>query len=67
VLVGDAVPARQVAAVLADTDDAMTDVSTAVAVLRGGGPRDDDERFLVDGCEAHELAWFATQEMGDLL
>jgi hypothetical protein len=67
VLVGDAVSAQEVAAVLADSDDAMTDVSVAVAVLRSGGPRDEDERFVVDACEAHELAWYATQEIGDLL
>ena len=30
-------------------------------------PRDVDEEFLLDACEGHELAWFATQEIGDLL
>jgi hypothetical protein len=38
-----------------------------VAMLRSGGPRDVDEEFLLDACEGHELAWFATQEIGDLL
>jgi hypothetical protein len=36
-------------------------------MLRAGGPRDVDEEFLLDACEGHELAWFATQEVGDLL
>jgi len=62
-----AVPLRQVAAVHADTEEAEADVSAAVAMLRAGGPRDDDEEFLLDACEGHELAWFATQETGDLL
>ncbi len=65
--VPQAVPVRQVAAVHADTDEAEPDVAAAVAVLRAGGPRDDDEEFLLDACEGHELAWFATQEIGDLL
>jgi hypothetical protein len=61
------VPVRQVAAVHADTGEAEPDVTAAVAMLRAGGPRDDDEEFLLDACEGHELAWFATQEVGDLL
>jgi len=65
--VPQAVPLRQVAAVHADTGEAEADVAAAVAMLRAGGPRDDDEEFLLDACEGHELAWFATQEMGDLL
>ena len=62
-----AVPLRQVAAVHADTEEAEPEVTAAVAMLRAGGPRDDDEEFLLDACEGHELAWFATQEVGDLL
>lgn len=61
------VPVRQVASVHVDTEEAEADVAAALRVLRDGGPRDDDERFLLDSCEAHELAWFATQEIGDLL
>jgi tellurite resistance protein len=61
------VPMREVAAVHADAAAAEKDVAAAVAVLRAGGPRDDDERFVLDTCEAHELAWFATQEISDLL
>lgn len=62
-----AVSLRQVAAVHADTAEAGPTVAEAVAMLRSGGPRDDDEEFLLDACEGHELAWFATQEIGDLL
>jgi hypothetical protein len=62
-----AVPMRQVVAVHVDTAEAEADVAAAVAMLRSGGPRDVDEEFLLDACEGHELAWFATQEIGDLL
>ncbi|MGH3366170.1 MAG: DUF6912 family protein [Nocardioidaceae bacterium] len=61
------VPMRQVVAVHADTADAEDDVAAAVEVVRRGGPGDVDEEFVVASCEAHELAWFATQEIGDLL
>jgi hypothetical protein len=61
------VPVRAVVAVHADTAAAETDVAAAVEVLRRGGPHDDDEAFVLDSCEGHELAWFATQEIGDLL
>jgi hypothetical protein len=61
------VPLRQVVSVHADTEQAEQDVAAAVAMLRAGGPRDVDEEFLLDACEGHELAWFATQEVGDLL
>jgi hypothetical protein len=64
---GHVVPMRHVIAVHVDTSEAEPDVAAAVAMLRTGGPRDDDEEFLLDACEGHELAWFATQEIGDLL
>lgn len=67
VMIDAAVAHREVVAVHADTAEAEADVTAAVAVLRAGGPRDDDEQFVVDSCDAHELAWFATQEVGDLL
>jgi hypothetical protein len=61
------VPMRQLVAVHVDTEEAEDDVAAAVTVLRSGGPHDVDEEFLLDACEGHELAWFATQEVGDLL
>ncbi|MDP9444797.1 MAG: hypothetical protein M3P83_10830, partial [Actinomycetota bacterium] len=60
-------PLDRVAAVHADTGDAAADVAAAVAVLRRGGPLDDDDAFVLDTAEAHELAWFATQEIRDLV
>lgn len=67
VVVDAAIAIRQVAALHADTEDAQEDVEAAVAVVRAGGPRDPDEQFVVDSCEAHELAWYATQEFPDLV
>jgi hypothetical protein len=64
---GHVVPLRDVVSVHVDTAEAEPDVGAAVAMLRAGGPRDEDEEFLLDACEGHELAWFATQEIGDLL
>ena len=61
------ISSRQVVALHADAEDAVDDVAAAIAVVRAGGPRDEDERFVVDACEAHELAWFATQEIPDLV
>ena len=67
VVVTDVVAMRDVAAVHADTPEAEADVAAAVTVVRDGGPRDDDQEFVVGTAEAHELAWFATQEIGELL
>ncbi len=64
---GHAVPLRDVVSVHLDTAEAEEDVAAAVAMLRAGGPQNEDEEFLLDACEGHELAWFATQEIGDLL
>ncbi|MPZ62405.1 MAG: hypothetical protein GEU93_14145 [Propionibacteriales bacterium] len=67
VVIPEVVALRDVVAVHADTSDAEADVAAAVAVLRDGGPHDDDQEFVVSAVEAHELAWFATQEVGELL
>lgn len=67
VVIDTAIAMRQVAALHADTEEARSDVAAAVAVVRAGGPHDEDERFVVDSCEGHELAWYATQELPDLV
>ncbi len=43
------------------------DVKAAVAALPDADQGDDDARFTVDGAEAHELMWYATQEIPDIL
>jgi hypothetical protein len=65
--VGEVVPMRLVAAVLVDTEDAAADVTAAreawPATLQG----DADAEAVVDRCLDRDLAWFAVQEIGELL
>ncbi|HEX4817921.1 MAG TPA: hypothetical protein VFV66_34700 [Nonomuraea sp.] len=57
----------EVASVHVDDPQAGPDIQAAVAVLPASDAGDDDARFTVDGAEAHELMWYATQEIPDLL
>lgn len=65
--VGEVVPMRLVAAVLVDTQDAADDVVAA----REAWPRtlqgDAEAEAVVDRCLDHDLAWFAVQEIAQLL
>ncbi|WP_214321001.1 DUF6912 family protein [Nonomuraea sediminis] len=63
----DAVPLAKVAAVHVDDPSAASDISAAIEALPASDAGDDDARFTVDGAEAHELMWYATQEIPDLL
>ncbi|GGX90210.1 DUF6912 family protein [Streptomyces fructofermentans] len=67
VRVAAAVPLRKAAAVHVDADDAEADVSAAAAALGAADRGDDDAQFVVDGVEDHELLWFATQEIRNLV
>lgn len=62
-----AVPLSKVAAVHVDEVAAMEDVEAAVTALPAADRGDDDARFAVDGAEANELLWYATQEISDLI
>ncbi len=62
--VDEVVPFRWIGAVLADSDDAEADVGAARAALTGGAEGADQ---VLDRCLAHELGWWAAQEIGDLL
>ncbi|NUS51009.1 MAG: hypothetical protein HOQ22_08230 [Nocardioidaceae bacterium] len=64
VTVDDVVPMRKVAAVLADTEDAEDDVDAARDALAAGA---DDVADRLERCRDHELAWYANQEIADLL
>ncbi|MEU6352046.1 hypothetical protein ABZ896_22370 [Streptomyces sp. NPDC047072] len=55
------------AAVHVDSDDAEEDVTAAVASLEAAAAGDDDAQFVVDGAEDHELLWYATQEIPNLV
>lgn len=61
------VPMAKVASVHVDDKYAVADVEAAVAALPASDKGDDDARFTVDGAEAHELMWYATQEIPYLL
>ncbi|MBG0828093.1 hypothetical protein HS041_09965 [Planomonospora sp. ID67723] len=62
-----AVPVEKIAAVHVDDPAAVDDVESALAALPAADGGDDDARFTVDGAEAHELLWYATQEIPDLV
>ncbi|MFI6015994.1 DUF6912 family protein [Streptomyces sp. NPDC051287] len=55
------------AAVHVDSDDAEEDVTAAAGALAAGDGGDDDAQFTVDGAEDHELLWYATQEIPNLV
>lgn len=62
-----AVPLARTAAVHIDSGDAHTDVAAAADALAAADGGDEDAQFVVDGAEDHELLWFATQEIPNLL
>jgi len=58
------VPFPRIAAVLADSEDAEADVAAARDAEREGSP---EAARLLERCLDHELGWWATQEVTDLL
>lgn len=50
-----------------DGPDAEPAVAAATAVVIEADLGSDDAQFVVEAAEAHELGWFATQELGPLL
>ncbi len=50
-----------------DEADAEDDVRAAVNVVLEADLGSDDSQFVVDQAEGHQLAWYATQEIGPLL
>ena len=67
VTVTEAVPLRAVASAHVDAADAAGDVTAAVAALAAADDGDDDAAFTVEGAEAHELGWYARQEISALV
>ncbi|WP_073947898.1 DUF6912 family protein [Streptomyces kebangsaanensis] len=67
VRVAGPVPLARAAAVHVDVDDAEADVTAAAEALGAADAGDDDAQFVVDGAEDHELLWYATQEIPDLV
>jgi len=67
VTVNVTVPLAKAAAVHVDADDAEQDVTAAAEALAAADDGDDDAQFVVDGADDHELLWFATQEIPNLV
>ncbi|MFF9023138.1 DUF6912 family protein [Streptomyces eurythermus] len=61
------VPLAKAAAVHVDAEDAEADVAAAARALPAADGGDDDARFVVDGADDHELLWYATQEIPNLV
>jgi hypothetical protein len=58
---------RDVASAHIDGAEAEDDVRAAVNVVLEADLGSEDAQFVVDQAEGHELAWYATQEIGTLL
>jgi hypothetical protein len=67
VRVTGAVPLAKAASVHVDSADAEPDVTAAAEALPAADGGDDDAQFVVDGAEDHELLWYATQEIPNLV
>jgi hypothetical protein len=67
VRIAAAVPLAKTAAVHVDSDEAEEDVAAAADALGAADMGDDDAQFTVDGAEDHELLWYATQEIPNLI
>jgi hypothetical protein len=67
VQVASPVPLRDIVSAHVDDVAAVAEIAGAAAALAAADAGDDDARFVVDGAEGHELLWYATQEIGDLL
>ncbi|MFF5442663.1 DUF6912 family protein [Streptomyces achromogenes] len=61
------VPLAKAASVHVDAEDAEPDVAAAARALPAADGGDDDARFVVDGADDHELLWYATQEIPNLV
>jgi uncharacterized protein DUF6912 len=67
VRLGAFLPWSSVVAVHVDDPGAEADVKAAAAAVRAADAGDPDASFTVDGVEDHELLWYATQEVPDLV
>jgi hypothetical protein len=50
-----------------DDPEAIEDIKNAAAALPAADAGDEDAEFTVDQAEGHELAWYASQELPDLV
>ena len=66
VLVG-VIAASDIASVHVDTADADAVIGAAAGAIDAADTGDDDARFIVDEADDYELAWYASQEIPDLI
>lgn len=67
VVIDGAVPLARVASVHVDTDDVRPAVESAVQELSAAAARDSETVELVEALDDEDLAWFAVQEIPDVL
>ncbi len=67
VVVSVAPTMAQVASVLCDDPDAVSDISTALLVLQTARSEDDNVLRVLESLDDHELLWYATQETAELV
>ncbi|WP_159768139.1 DUF6912 family protein [Streptomyces sp. HM190] len=67
VRVAGPVPLSKAAAVHVDSAEAEAEVAEAADALGAADQGDDDAQFIVDGADDHELLWYATQEIPNLV
>ncbi|HSA50127.1 MAG TPA: hypothetical protein VLH10_08455 [Yinghuangia sp.] len=67
VLVDGTIPVKRIAAVHMDAADAEAAVRAALGALEAADAGDEDAEALVETVEEHELMWYATQELADLV
>jgi hypothetical protein len=67
VRVAEDIRVQDVASAHIDGADAVDDVRAAVNVVLEADLGSEDAQFVVDQAEGHELAWYATQEIGTVL
>lgn len=67
VRVSTEIPLSWVASLHVDDPGVTDEVALAVVLLGAAEAGDEDASFTVDGIDDHELLWYATQELPDLL
>ncbi|MEO3786575.1 hypothetical protein ABGB12_24890 [Actinocorallia sp. B10E7] len=63
----DPLPLKKVVSAHVDDPEAAPDILAAAKALGAADQGDPDAQFTVDGAEGHELMWYATQELPDLV
>jgi hypothetical protein len=67
VIVSAEIPLAWVASLHVDDPAVIDEVALAAVLLGAAEAGDEDASFTVDGIDDHELLWYATQELPDLL